>query len=536
VKEDKGQALVFTAVVLTAFMGVTGVAVDAGKGYYAWELLKSSTDAAALAGAAGMPNTTTATTYADDYGSKTSAWNANGIMNTVNETITFECLTTVTNTFYAPCENATGGGNGTTYNAVQVNQTAKVPTWIGPLFGMPTFNINATATAAMKGGQATPYNIAVILDTTESMNGADDGANNTSNCTSQIQCAELGIQTLLLELYPCQGGGTCSTSSTPIDNVAIFVFPGATSTTISNDYACNNTSPSIVPYTFTNVTSGSQNLNLPTGDTYQVVPYDIAYKLSNGATTLNSASNLVEAVGGASGCGAAAPGGEGTYYAQVIYAAQASLVTEHNANGFADMMIILSDGDATACNTAVATAAGTSTTNTCGNGKSSQITASTGTLNGTGTKTSNPMTPTGCSGSTPTTTCSGYLSANYPSALGECGQAVVAAQYAAANGTTVYAVGYGTEASGCTTDASYSDTVNSSTTGYGGGNWQAGDSPCKAMAAMASATNGSTFFSDQVNGCDSTDSNNVGITSLKAIFERVGADISSARLIPNTTT
>jgi Flp pilus assembly protein TadG len=533
-KEDKGQALVFTAVVLTAFMGVTGIAVDAGKGYYAWELLKSSTDAAALAGAAGMPNTTTAGTYANAYGSKNAAWNANGIMNTVVETVSFKCLTTVTNTFYAPCENSTGGGSGTTYNAVQVNQTAKVPTWIGPLFGMPTFNINATATASMKGGEATPYNIAVILDTTSSMTGSDDGANNTSNCNTQIACAELGIQTLLLELYPCQGSGTCSTSSTPIDNVALFVFPGATSTTITDDYGCGGKNPTIVPYEWQNVTPGSQNLNLPTGDTYQVVPFDIAYKLTNAATTLNPASDLVMAVGGVSGCGAAAPGGEGTYYAQVIYAAQTALATEKAANGFSNMMIILSDGDATACNTTLATAGGTKTTNSCGTGKPDQITAATGNLNGTGTAIGNPLKPAGCSGSNPAITCNGYLSANYPSALGECGQAVVAAQYAASQGTTVYAVGYGTEASGCTTDSSYSDTVAAGS--YGGGNWQAGDSPCQAMAAMSSATNGSTFFSDQVNGCDSTDTNNVGITSLKAIFERVGADISSARLIPNTTT
>ncbi len=89
IKEDRGQALVFTAVILTAFVGVTGVAVDAGKGYYAWEVLNSSTKAAALAGAAGMPDTTVATTYANDYGSKTSAENANSILNTVTEAVSF---------------------------------------------------------------------------------------------------------------------------------------------------------------------------------------------------------------------------------------------------------------------------------------------------------------------------------------------------------------------------------------------------------------------------------------------------------------
>jgi hypothetical protein len=373
----------------------------------------------------------------------------------------------------------------------------------------------------MKGGTPTPYNIAIVLDTTSSMNDADNGNNNTANCSSQIQCAELGIQTFLQELYPCLGGSTCTKTSTPVDEVSLYVFPGATSTSIVNDYNCSGNNPTIVPYTFQNVTSGSQNLSLPSADTYQVEAFSTDYKTSNIATTLNSSSDMVVSVGGKSGCsGAKAPGGEGTYYAQVIYAAQADLVTEHNNNGNANMMIILSDGDATACNTNLATVAGTSTTNTCSGG-SSQITAATGTLNGTGTKTSNP---------------SGYHNSTYPSALGECGQAVVAAQAAAAAGTTVYTIGYGSENSGCTTDANYSATASTSG-GYGAGNWGAGDSPCQALAAMASATDGHTFFSDNYNNhCPATNANNAGLTSLKSIFQRVGANISGARLIPNSTT
>src|SRR5579863_1462237 len=93
INEDKGQALVFTTLVMVAFLGVTGIAVDAGKGYYAFQMLKVSTNAAALAGAAGMPNTTNATTYANEYGSESAAYNTNGIMNTVTTTPSFECLT-----------------------------------------------------------------------------------------------------------------------------------------------------------------------------------------------------------------------------------------------------------------------------------------------------------------------------------------------------------------------------------------------------------------------------------------------------------
>ena len=126
---------------------------------------------------------------------------------------------------------------------------------------------------------------------------------------------------------------------------------------------------------------------------------------------------------GQSNCtGIKAPGGEATYYAQVIYAAQAALASEQAANpGSQNAIILLTDGDATACASNANTTAGA-----C-NSKS-ELLASEGTLNGTGTKTSNPT---------------GYQSYAYPSALGECGQAVLAAQAAANAGTTVYTIGYG---------------------------------------------------------------------------------------------
>ncbi len=525
IQEDKGQALVFTAMILTAFLGVTGLTVDAGKGYYCFELLQASTNAAALAGAAGMPNTTTATTYAKAYGSKTGAFNANGMLSNVVTNVTFGCSATVTNDFSAPCENSAGQGVGLIYNTIQVSQTGATSTWIGALFGIPTFNLQDTATASAKGGTPTPYNIAIVLDTTASMQGSDDGANNgpgSTPCSTQIACAEAGIVTFLKMLVP---GSTAS----PIDDVSLFTFPAFTTATVSADTDCSGTSnPTIVPYTFADLVPGAAfATGLPVGDTYTVYNNGNNYKTTNSTSTLNSLSNIVKAVGGASGCsGMGAPGGEGTYYAQVIYAAQQHLVTQASADGYANMMIILSDGDATACNTALATSGGTTTTNTCSG--SSQITAATGTLSGTGTSTSNPMKPTGC---TPggTTTCTGYHSYNYPSALGECGQAVVAAQAASAAGTQVYTIGYASETSGCTTDATYSATVSDAS--YGANNWSPGSSPCSALGAMATASN--YFFTDNVHNCAATDPANTDITTLNGIFSRIGSNISGARLIPN---
>ncbi|MGA2909470.1 MAG: hypothetical protein ABSE36_17340, partial [Terracidiphilus sp.] len=52
-------------------------------------------------------------------------------------------------------------------------------------------------------------------------------------------------------------------------------------------------------------------------------------------------------------------------------------------------------------------------------------------------------------------------SPTYPSALGECGQAVKAAQLATAAGTVVYTIGFGSETTGCTTDETYTTTASS---------------------------------------------------------------------------
>ncbi|MGD0913256.1 MAG: hypothetical protein ABR928_15300 [Terracidiphilus sp.] len=573
IQEDKGQALVFTAVVLTAFIGVTGIAVDAGKGYYAFELLKASTNAAALAGAAGLPNTTTATTYADDYGSEISAQNANGVMNTVTTVPTFSCNTTVTSQLNISClpnPGTTGTGN----NTITVKQTAVVPTWIGPLFGMPNFHIQATAAAAMSGGAYIPYNIAVVVDTTASMNDADDGKNSSSSCTTQIACARLGLQTLLGYLYPCQSSGTCGTSDTSVDNVALFVFPtidatgmkvgsGNSQTAITDDTKCTTTNPPIEPYTFTSsvapggLTSSNTTwwnqamLVAPTttgygGYTDWATPFENSYKTKDQTASLVASDPIVIAAGGGSCSGLQAPGGAGTYYAQVIYQAQAALEYETAQNGYKNAMIILTDGDATACNSQ----SYPSNDCTTGTAKSSEfqiqasncpyITASNGAISSTapcaGSYTGQPINGTFCATSASTTypTCTtqikpaGYDSPTYPSVLGECGQAVQAAQAASAAGTTVYTIGYGTEMSGCTTDSSYSTSASGGT--YGANSWAAGGTPCDAIGAMA--TSSTQFYSDDANGCAPTLDSHKNLTSLQSIFTSVAQSLSTARLIP----
>jgi hypothetical protein len=485
-------------------MALAAASVETGHVYYAYQQLVASTNSAVLAGAAMMPDTTMATTYVTKYSSGSGDYNATPMLLNAVATPKFLCLSTVSTSLNVACQTSTGGTGG--YNALGVTQTATIPMWFGGLIGMKQMNVSYTAEAAMAGGSNSPWNIAVIVDTTSSMNDSDGGdqCNGTRNT-----CSLLGVQALLNDLYPCGLGQTCTSSTTYVDSVSLFVFPAVTGATASKDSSCPTSNPTIVSYTFP---APPSNTTLPTADTYQVVGFKNNYKTTDSATTLNQAAPIVIAAGdsGQSNCsGIGAPGGEGTYYAQVLYAAQAALLVQQAANpGSKNAIILLSDGDATACASNANTSAGACNTK-------SQLVATQGTLNGTGTKTTNS---------------SGYQSYAYPSALGECGQAVLAAQAAATAGTTVYTIGYGSPTSGgCTTDKTYSATVTTD-----GGAWTHGDQPCQAMAAMASAQ--VNFYSDDGSGCEATAPTNQNLTKLTAIFRAIVDNMSSPRLIPSGTT
>jgi len=527
INED-AQAAVVAIVTASVMMALAGASVESGHIYYAYQQLEASTNAAALAGAQAMPDTDQAATNVTLYSSQAGELNANSMLTNAQATPTFLCLSTVTNSLNVACQTSNGSSGG--YNALTVKQTAKVNLWFGGLIGVKSMNLAATATAAMRGGANTPWNIAIILDTTGSMDSQDNGA----QCSgTQISCALQGIQILLSDLYPCALGQTCTSSPDYVDSVSLFAFPAMTTSSAKDDYTCPTSNPTIVAYTFPDPPN---SLTLPSGDTYQVVNWSNDYKTSDAATSLNTSSDIVIAAGdgttsgsggsgyggygghggygggrhgggGSGSCsGIQAPGGEATYYAQVIYAAQTALVAEQAANpGSKDAMIILTDGDATACASNANTSAGA-----C-NSKS-ELVATEGTLNGTGTETSNP---------------NGYESVAYPSALGECGQAVLAADAAAEAGTAVYTIGYGAETSGgCDSDKTYSASVTT-----GGGSWGPGDQPCQAIAAMASAE--VNFYSDDGDGCAATAPSNQSITKLTAIFRAITDNMSSPRLIPN---
>jgi hypothetical protein len=196
---------------------------------------------------------------------------------------------------------------------------------------------------------------------------------------------------------------------------------------------------------------------------------------------LNTASDVSQAVNAVSGCGGMLPpnydGQYGTYYAGVIYAAQASLVAEQALYpGSKNVLILLSDGDSNSPQTGV------------GNYPSMQSPA-----NNSGT---------------------------YPSYAGECGQAITAGKYATAQGTKVYSVAYGSPKSGCTTDKNAGAYPNVT--------------PCSTMTQIASTP--AEFYSDYNESGSSSicvSASNPNNTSIAQIFANIVARLSTARLIPN---
>jgi Flp pilus assembly protein TadG len=483
IRDERGQVVpLMAAGLLIALLGLTAITVDLGRVYLAFRQLQAQANAAALAGAQALPNTT-ATTQATTYSGVSGSLNAYSTLPGVTMASGYpkvECLTTLANEGIA-CYSPAGG------NAVQVQETVSVRLYFASLLGAPSVPLTATATASARGAIAGPFNVVILLDTTESMSQPAG----TSECPgSSISCAISGIQTLLQELAPCAASATSCTvnasgvATNSVDNVSLFTFPNMTTTTVANDTDCSGSStPTIAPYTFPSATGTTYTSNpeIVSGSTvnmtYEVTSFLSNYRTGDTATSLNPNSALSAAVGVGSGCsGMSAPGGESTYYAGAIYAAQGALAAEKVTYPAAqNVLIMLSDGDASA--------------------KAANLA-------------SKSQVPTGAL----------YAEENgsgvYPSVNAQCTQAVTAAEYATAQGTRVYAVAYSPETSGCTTG----DKLN----------------PCQTMQAIASAAQ--YFYADTNQSGSASCSSVNDTTSLQGIFSSIGNDFTYARLIPNGTT
>ena len=331
----------------------------------------------------------------------------------------------------------------------------------------------------MRGAQNAQYNVAMVIDTTNSM-GSND---NDASCNdTRIHCALSGIQTMLSSLTPCTISST-TTSCTAFDQVSLFTFPAVKANTAKNDTTCPTSNPTTTAYPVPTAGGTWTPTNFSsTNPTYQLTNYLSDYSSTNkSGAPLNTSSALTIATGGGVGTkknpcsGLQVPGGEGTYFAGVIYSALSSLAAAQAANpGSQNALIILSDGDA----------------------DSSNITGGTN------------------KGSV------------YGSLQDQCAQAVTAAQTARSmTNTTVYTIAYGASNSGCASD-DYNSKTNPSGTNI---------TPCQTVQQMA--TSASTFYSDaaaSANPGQCVSSSNPNL-SLNAIFKQVATQFTVARLIPDSS-
>jgi len=517
VKGERGQALIWVVMVLFAtclLLAVCAFALDIGHAYVVRKQLQASSDAAALAAAWHLTDGTyqsVATTY-----SSVGTHNSYGGYTVDTPVITARCSTTVSTQFKVPC--------GTYGNVVTVQETAHMGTFFAAAIGIKTLTVTAIS-AASKGANPTPFNIAIILDTTGSMKNTD------SNCGNKTQeaCAESAMGIILNGLDPTE------------DRVALFTFPAMEVGSAQNDTNCSGSQPTGEPYTFpyTDATSlvtmpysttttgwNGKQTTTTVQTTYEITGFDTGYKSSYTATSLTSSGDpLVNAIGQSSGCrGLTENTTQNTYFAATIYAAQAALLAEQAANkGSANAMIILSDGNAT------------------GNDNSVWNDLATGTSATTGCTTDPSGSGQLCQGAN--TTSGNYA---YPSLYGQCGQAVLAAQSATAAGTTVFTIAYGspsTSAAATNSPSNNNGNCSNDITQHGViESAYPNITPCEDMQDMSSnwPTDTTHFFSDYYDaaqgdvGCQASGPNNT-ITSLNDIAEYLVSIFTKSRLIPPNT-
>ena len=538
-KDERGQALPWMILGMVGLLGVSGFTIDAGHAYVVRSQLQNAANAAALAAAGNVYNTSStnnATTIAGQYAGSSGDLNSNTSLVTATTTVTTKCLNLL-------MPKGSTCGTGSPANAVQVTETATMPTFFMKVLGISTIPVAAQATASMQGS-AQPWNVAIILDATPSMNSTDPYC--TQSGSTAEQCALTGIQTMLKGINPCNGGASnCSASSANSNfRVSLFSFPNVTTTTVKYDYQCGGT-PTEEAYTLPVIpASWSTTAYAPfayTGAsgftaTYQITPPGVGnadangflsdYYQVSGTNGLNSSSILVKAVGNGSTNGCLKPptgfsgGGGQTYFAGAIYAAQTALQAEQAAVTTLGIpsknaIIFVSDGQANTLYNRYP-----QKTSTAGTGGISVTYAGSSSKNLTGTA---------------------NTFGQYPDFNDDCQQAIMAAQYAINAGTRFYAVSYGSESNGCTSSTGGSE---SSVVVTGSLNVPITSVsqvvPCVVMEDMASPgqTSASPWYfytegSSIHNGCSDTSHTS---SDLNAIFGAIVSTFTTPRLLPNNAT
>jgi hypothetical protein len=286
VQSDDGQVLIILVLFMIVLLGFCALCLDVGHAYLAQRRLQSAADAAALAGAQELPDVTSATTYANTYGSNGN--NAPSGLDSSSITVTTRCIASVPGC--APS------------NAVVVKETGVINTTFAKLLGVPTITVHASATACSPCGEK-PLDVMLVLDRTGSM--CTNSAGQPDPACTDMENARAGMKTFLGLMNPA------------LDHVGLAVLPPASSMATKCDKPPN--------------TASYDDPNAP----YVLVPLSSDYKTG---TNLNTASNLVSTINCVQANG-------NTAYANAIDAAQAEIVKDGRP-GTIKIIVLLSDGAA----------------------------------------------------------------------------------------------------------------------------------------------------------------------------------------------
>src|SRR5271156_2768118 len=228
---------------LVVLLGMAGLAVDVGHAFYCDRALQQAADAAALAGASTIrtaANSAAVIAQANALSATSGSVNARASLPNVSMVSGFpvlKCLSTLQALGMACVGNVP-------YNALQVQEQSAVPMYFAALFGMHTVTVTVTATASVRGGAPSPYNVALVIDTTLSMLFPDADCGST-----EIGCAMSGVQILLQSLSPCAASlAKCTiingVAASSVDRVALFTFPNVSTATTAQDTSCTTAVPS----------------------------------------------------------------------------------------------------------------------------------------------------------------------------------------------------------------------------------------------------------------------------------------------------
>ncbi|MGH3022753.1 MAG: pilus assembly protein TadG-related protein, partial [Gaiellaceae bacterium] len=127
-----GQVVILFVLVLVVLLGTAALVVDLGYAYYTKRSLQASADAAALAGASGLPNSSTALDRAREYSGSEAGKNERDNVPPVTTSVTAKCVS------IAPCNPV---------NAIVVEETTTVSTRFARILGFDEMEVTARATA-----------------------------------------------------------------------------------------------------------------------------------------------------------------------------------------------------------------------------------------------------------------------------------------------------------------------------------------------------------------------------------------------------